>query len=148
MNMVSPYGLKLIKQFEGCRLVPYKCSAGVPTIGYGATYKPDGCPVSMCDEPITQGQAEAMFERDIETFAAKVDELIKVPVTMQQFDAVVSFAYNVGTGALSRSTLLRKLNLLNYQGAADEFPKWRKAGGKVVQGLVNRRKLEREHFLS
>ena len=112
MNKVNDAGITLIKEFEGCRLTPYRCSAGVPTVGYGTTYRPDGGRVSMCDKPLTIEQADELFDRDINHFSAKVDDLIGVPVSPNQFSAVVSLAYNIGCGNLRSSTLLRKLNLL------------------------------------
>jgi lysozyme len=148
MRQITDEGLALIKRFEGCKLEPYECSANVPTVGYGATYAMDGQRVTLCDAPITQEQANELFERDIKHFSQRVDGMIGVPVSPSQFSALVSLAYNIGCGDLKTSTLLRKLNLLDYQGAADEFPKWRRAGGEIIQGLVNRRAKERDLFLS
>jgi lysozyme len=148
MRQITDEGIALIKRFEGCKLEPYECSAGVPTTGYGATYGTSGLRVTMCDSPITQEQADELFERDIKHFGQRVDGMIGVPVSPNQFSALVSLAYNIGCGNLKTSTLLRKLNLLDYQGAADQFPLWRRAGGEIIQGLVNRRAKERDLFLS
>ena len=96
---------------------------------------------------ITNQEAEAILRADVEKFAAKVAAVITVPVTENQFGAVVSFAFNVGIGNLRASTLLKKLNAKDYAGAANEFLKWTKAAGKVLPGLVTRRQEERALFL-
>lgn len=139
--------LKIITEFEGFRADPYQCSAGVWTIGYGSTRDPAGQPVSPDTPPLTMEQALAWMQRDLAEFEARVTELVKVPITADQFGALVSLTYNIGPVALAQSTLLRKLNAGDSAGAADEFPKWRKAGGRVLPGLVRRRAAERELFL-
>lgn len=145
---ITPQGIELIQSFEGCKLTPYHCAAGVGTIGYGSTYGVDGKRVNLSHPPISMAQANQLFYRDVAIFSDKVRGLIKVPVSGQQFSAIVSLAYNIGVGNLKASTLLRKLNRLDYEGCANEFPKWRKAGGRVLRGLVRRRKAERVLFLS
>lgn len=139
---INEAGLNLIKDFEGCRLKAYLCPAGVWTIGYGHTQgvKPDMV--------ITQLQAERFLRQDLKRFEDAVTSLVKVPITPNQFSALVSFAYNVGTGALYDSTLLRKLNKKDYKGAANEFLRWNKAGGKVLPGLTRRRLAEKDLFES
>lgn len=140
-------GYKLIQDFEGLRLKPYLCSAGVPTIGFGNTKYLDGKKVTMSDPAITLSQAMDMFIKVADGFAAKVASLIKKPVTQNQFNAVVSFAYNVGLGALEKSTLLKKLNANpNDPTIANEFAKWNKAGGKVNNGLTKRRAKESQIY--
>lgn len=138
--MINEAGLNLIKDFEGCRLKAYLCPAGVWTIGYGHTQgvKPDMV--------INQLQAERFLRQDLKRFEDAVTSLVKVPITPNQFSALVSFAYNVGTGALYDSTLLRKLNKKDYKGAANEFLRWNKAGGKVLPGLTRRRLAEKDLF--
>ena len=133
-------GYNLIKEFEGLRLKPYLCSAGVPTIGYGNTFYENGTKVKLTDAPITKERAETLFKALADKFAVKVVPLIKKPITQNQFNALVSFAYNVGVTALQNSTLLKLVNNNpNDSNIAKEFLKWNKAGGKVVNGLTNRR---------
>lgn len=139
-------GFNLIKEFEGLYLTAYKCPAGVWTIGFGTTGKVDGKAIGK-GMKITKEKAEQLLKKDVEQFEQSVDNLVKVPINQNQFDALVSFTYNVGSGALKGSTLLKKLNQENYQGAANEFLKWNKAGGKILTGLRRRREAERKLFL-
>ena len=143
----SDKGLALIKSFEGFSARPYLCPAGVPTIGYGATYYPDGRRVTMQDKPVSEADATAMLRSMLASYEAGVTRYVAVPVTQGQFDALVSFAYNVGLSALKSSTLLRLLNARDYAGAAAQFPRWNRAGGKVLPGLTRRREAERVMFL-
>ena len=143
----SDKGIGLIKEFEGCSLAAYRCPAGVWTIGYGHTGKVDGKAVSL-GMRITQTKAAQLLREDLASFEAAVNAAVKTLITQNMFDALVSFSYNCGAGALRNSTLLRKLNAGDYLGAADEFPKWNKAGGKVLNGLVRRREAERKLFLN
>ncbi|MGL4747421.1 MAG: lysozyme, partial [Shewanella sp.] len=99
-------------------------------------------------DAITKGQADARLAHELDDFADGVKKLVKVPLKQCQLDALVSFAFNVGVGALRDSTLLKLLNAGNYAGAADQFTRWNKAGGKVLPGLVTRRAAEKEMFLS
>jgi GH24 family phage-related lysozyme (muramidase) len=101
----------------------------------------------MDDEPISEADGEALLAHELLSFERSVDKLITAELTQVMFDALVSFTYNLGSGNLQSSTLRMKLNRGNYEGAADEFPKWRKAGGRVLQGLVRRRIAERKLFL-
>lgn len=140
---ISKKGLDLIKQFEGLELKAYKDSVGVVTIGYGST----GPHVSM-GMVITQEQAESLLKQDVSRFEKGVSDLVKVPLNQNQFDALVSFSFNLGLGNLKSSTLLRKLNSLDYVGTANEFPRWNKAGGVVLKGLTRRREAEKALFLS
>lgn len=139
----SDAGIALIKRFEGCRLKAYKCPAGVWTVGYGST-GPDvreGVVVSAA-------RAEELLREDLRRFEAGVARLVTIPLLSNQHAALVCFAYNVGLGNLCESTLLKKLNRGDYRGAADEFLKWTKAGGRELPGLVKRRAAERELFLA
>lgn len=138
---VSRAGLALIQRFEGLRLEAYLDSVGKPTIGYGSTQG-----VRMGDE-ITNAQATELLAADVERHADGVRRLVDVPLSQNMFDALVSFTFNVGVGALSRSTLLRRLNAGDYQGAAQEFARWVYAGGKQLDGLKRRRETERSLFL-
>lgn len=139
---ISKKGLELIKQFEGLRLKAYKCPAGIWTIGYGHT---KGVYPGMT---ITEELADKFLVDDIWYFERGVESLVAVPLTQGQFDALVSFAFNVGADGLGDSTLLKKLNSGDYAGAADEFPKWVYSRGKKLKGLVRRRAAERELFLT
>jgi GH24 family phage-related lysozyme (muramidase) len=143
----SEKGIALIKQFEGCKLTAYQDSVGVWTIGYGWTQPVDGKPVRS-GMTIKQETAERLLKTGLVSYEIDVSRLVKVGLTQGQFDALVSFTYNLGARSLSTSTLLRKLNAGDYAGAADEFLRWNKAGGKVLNGLTRRREAERALFLS
>jgi len=144
---VSEKGINLIKRFEGLILKPYLCPAKIPTIGYGNTFYEDGTKVTMNDKPITAEMAEKLLKITVNNFALKVQEIIKVTLLQHQFDAIVSFAYNVGIGNLKKSTLLKKINNSEFKEAIFEFGKWNKAGGKVLKGLTTRREAERQMFI-
>ena len=139
-------GIELIKEFEGCRLTAYKCPAGVWTIGYGHTGTVDGKAIAS-GMTISAAKATELLKADLATYEAAVNSYVTAPITQNMFDALVSFAFNCGSGALKSSTLLKKLNGKDYSGAAAEFPKWNKAGGKVLNGLVRRRAREQQLFL-
>ncbi|EUL63066.1 hypothetical protein P838_04401 [Enterobacter hormaechei] len=143
----SEKGIALIKQFEGCKLTAYQDSVGVWTIGYGWTQPVDGKPI-RARMTIKQETAERLLKTGLVSYESDVSRLVKVGLTQGQFDALVSFTYNLGARSLSTSTLLRKLNAGDYAGAADEFLRWNKAGGKVLNGLTRRREAERALFLS
>ena len=137
---ISTKGIELIKHFEGCKLKSYRCSAGVLTIGFGST----GAHVKE-GMTITKEDAEMLLFTDVEKFERQVDGL-GLPLKQYQFDALVSFAFNLGFGSLLKSTLLKKIRANDMTGAANEFPKWNKAGGKVLAGLVKRRDAEMRMF--
>ncbi|KJM49097.1 muraminidase [Enterobacter roggenkampii] len=143
----SEKGIALIKQFEGCKLTAYQDSVGVWTIGYGWTQPVDGKPI-RAGMTIKQEIAERLLKTGLVSYESDVSRLVKVGLSQGQFDALVSFTYNLGARSLSTSTLLRKLNAGDYAGAADEFLRWNKAGGKVLNGLTRRREAERALFLS
>ena len=145
---INEVGLNLIKTFESFRSEPYFCSAMVPTIGYGSTWTFDGSRVTLHHPSITEDEAEILLLREIRNSEKAVDRLIQVDLNENEFSALCSFVYNLGSGNLQSSTLRAKLNRTDYEGAANEFPKWRRAGGKILKGLVLRRKMERELFLS
>lgn len=134
-------GVGLIKSFEGLRLKAYQDAVGVWTIGYGTTrgVKPG--------QEISEAQAEALLKTDLNRFERDVSQAVRVPINDNQFAAIVSFTYNVGSGAMRSSTLLRKLNRRDIYGAANEFPRWNRAGGRVLAGLTRRRNAERALFL-
>ncbi|EQA1641825.1 lysozyme [Enterobacter hormaechei] len=143
----SEKGIALIKDFEGCRLTAYQDSVGVWTIGYGWTQPVNGKPI-RAGMTIKQETAERLLKTGLVSYESDVSRLVRVGLTQGQFDAMVSFTYNLGARSLSTSTLLRKLNAGDYAGAADEFLRWNKAGGKVMNGLTRRREAERALFLS
>ena len=137
-------GINLIKQFEGCSLKACKAleSERYYTIGYGH-YGPD----VKANGKITQVQAEDLLKKDLERFERNVTKHVNVEITQSMFNALVSLCYNIGCGAFNSSTLLKKLNIRDYSGAADQFAVWKKSGGKVIKGLVNRRAKEKTEFL-
>ena len=146
---ISENGLKLIKKFEGLSLKPYLCSAGVPTIGWGNTFYENMKKVTLQDEPITEERANSLFNFLVTTnYVNVVNRLVIVDINQNQFDALVSFVYNLGSGNFEKSTLLKKVNQSDFIGASLEFEKWNRAGGKVLSGLTKRRLSERELFLS
>ena len=144
--VVSLFGIDLICGFEGLRLKAYDDGVGVWTIGFGTTIYPNGIRVKKGDT-CTEAQAKAYMAYDLKKFESTVNSAVTVPLNQNQFDALVSLAYNIGTGAFSESTLVKKLNANNIRGAADQFDVWVNAGGKRMQGLVNRRAKEKEVFL-
>ena len=137
----SRIGIDLIKSFEGLRLEPYYCTGNVLTIGYGhtKTVRPN--------MKITKEQAERLLQDDLVIFEQAVIRNVKVCLEQCEFDALVSFCFNVGIGNFTRSTLLKELNQMFFDRAADEFLRWNKSGGKVTAGLVRRREAERQMFL-
>ncbi|MFT0892755.1 lysozyme [Pseudochelatococcus sp. G4_1912] len=134
---VTPFVIEKLKQWEGCRLTVYRDPAGIWTIGYGHT----GPDVKLGMQ-ITQAQADKLLMDDLARFELAVDRLVKVPLTDNQFGALVSFAFNVGVHAFQQSTLLRKLNKGGYSAVPAELSRWNKVGSKVLDGLVNRRAAE------
>jgi len=144
---ISNKGIELIKRFEGLELKAYPDSVGVWTIGYGWTQPVDGKKIGP-GMVIDQATADRLLKCGVVQYEQGVNQLVKVKITQGQFDALVSFAYNLGLRSLSTSTLLRKLNAGDKQGAANEFGKWVNAGGVKLAGLVKRRAAERELFLS
>lgn len=141
METSTRSGLSIIRQFEGCKLKAYLCPAGAWTIGWGRTTN------VKRDDICSQEQADKWLVQEYDAFEKKVRALVKVPVTANQLGALVSFAYNIGTGALGSSTLLKKLNAGDYVGAAGQFARWNKAGGRILAGLTKRRAAESALFL-
>jgi GH24 family phage-related lysozyme (muramidase) len=141
-QITSTTGIELIKRFEGLRLAAYLDAVRVPTIGYGHTK------TARMGQKITAAQAEELLVKDLAVFEQAVNDLVAADINQNEFDALVSFAFNVGAGALNRSTLLRALNKGRRQAAADEFLRWNKAGGRVLAGLTRRRVAERALFLT
>lgn len=127
-----------MKQWEGLRTKAYRDAGGVWTIGYGHTATA-GSPVPRRGQVITESEAERILLRDLTQYEQAVEDLVKVKLNNNQFAALVSFTFNVGIGAFKKSTLLKKLNNGNFNAIPTELTKWTKAGGKKIQGLVNRR---------
>lgn len=138
----SKQGLEYIRQFESFEPEVYKDVAGKDTIGFGHLIKPG----EVFDTPITREEGERIFKRDVGVAERAVNDLVKVPLNQNQFDALTSFVYNVGRGNFATSTMLAKLNQGDYDGAASEFPRWKYAGGKEYRGLLNRRLAEQATF--
>ena len=144
---INECGLQIIKLFEGFRSAPYLCSANVATIGYGSTRTFNGSRVTLSHAPIDEAEAQELLLREVNNSEKAVGRLIKVQLNNNEFSSLVSFVYNLGSGRLQSSTLRTKLNRGDREGAADEFPKWRRAGGKILKGLVLRREAEQKLFL-
>ena len=142
MMKTSGKGIELIKTFEGLRLKAYKCPAGVWTIGYGHTKN-----VKPSDR-ITQPQAVELLLTDLKQFEGVINRSVLKTLNQAQFDACVSFVFNVGAGNFQKSTLLKKLNKGDFVGASLEFPKWVYSNKKKLAGLVKRREAERKLFIS
>nr|WP_199065153.1 lysozyme [Chromobacterium sp. ASV5] len=138
----SQNGIALIQKFEGLRLIAYQDVVGVWTIGYGHTG-----PDVRAGMIITQTQADQLLQQDLTKFEAGVSRLVNVSLQQNQFDALVSFSYNLGLGNLQSSTLLKLLNAGDYVGAAEQFLRWNMAGGRDLPGLTARRATERALFL-
>ena len=144
--VLTPAGANLIKHYESCmqkkgeHYHAYHCPAGVLTIGWGHTHH-HGRKFDASSR-WTRRECDEAFLEDMETFERDVRKLVRVPLEAHQFDALVSFTYNCGSGALAKSTLLKKVNARDFEGAAKEFHKWNKANGKVLKGLTRRRASE------
>lgn len=140
--MIGWNGLKLIKSFEGFSPLEYTCVAGKRTIGYGHVLRAgESYPAG-----VTEAEAETLLLDDVAEAEQTVIDLVEVPLSANQFDALVSFVFNVGWRKFSGSTLLKKLNAADYDGAAAEFLRWKYAGGKVINGLLRRRISEKKLF--
>ncbi|NLS53761.1 lysozyme [Hafnia alvei] len=144
---ISENGINLIKQYEGCRLTAYQDCIGVWTIGYGWTQPIGGKSIAK-GMVISQQKADALLMQGIEQSENCVNNVVHHSINQHQFDALVDFAYNLGVNALKGSTLLKKINVGDYIGAANEFQKWNKASGKELAGLTRRRGAEKSLFLS
>jgi|TARA_R110000787_G_scaffold237170_1_gene343619 lysozyme len=133
---ISSEGISLIKKFEGCELEAYKCAAGVWTIGYGHTKD-----VTEGME-ITQAEAETMLKDELLDYCNYVDMYVQVPLEQNQFDALVSWTYNLGPTNLKSSTMLKVLNTGKYEDVPEQIKRWNKANGKMLDGLIRRREAE------
>lgn len=137
---MSQQGLDLIKFFEGFSDTAYKCPSDVWTIGYGHTLTVHEGMI------ITREEGEDLLKDDLYIMEQTVKNVVKVPLSQAQFDALTSLTFNIGQGSFKRSTLLEKLNSGDYEGAAEEFPKWRRSGGEILKGLERRRAAEKLLF--
>ena len=133
---ISQEGLSLIKKFEGCELEAYKCAANVWTIGYGSTKG-----VKKGDT-ISQEEADKLLLHEMEEYERYINDMVNVDLKQNQFDAMVSWVFNLGPANLKASTLLKVLNAKDYEGVPAQIKRWNKAGGKVLQGLIRRREAE------
>ena len=149
ITKTSSKGIELIKSFEGFFSKPYLCPANVVTIGYGTTRYPNGKKVTLNDSPITEAVAIEYLKDSLIKFERDVDAFCRDDINQNQFDAIVSFCYNVGSSALKSSTLLKKLNVNpNDPNLVQEFAKLNKGGGRVLKGLVRRRKAEADLYFA
>jgi lysozyme len=149
ITKIGQKGLDLIKSFEGLYLKPYLCPANVPTIGYGNTFYENGNKVTLKDPIITEARAIELLMSELGMYEQKVDSYCIDTINQNQFDALVSFCYNVGPGNLKSSTLLKKVNANpNDPTIRTEFLKWNKGGGKVLAGLTRRRTAEANLYFS
>lgn len=146
----SNKGKAIIAQHEGLRLKPYLDPIGIPTIGYGATYYPStGKKVTMQDRVITITEANKMLDDMLKHYENGVLRYVQVAINQNQFDALVSFAYNVGLEAFRKSTLLKRINTHPFhKNISYQFKRWKRANGRVFKGLVNRRKQEAQLYFS
>lgn len=147
---LSEKGINLITKFEGLKLAAYVCPAGVATIGYGTTRYPDKSKVKIGDKLTSKDQAIDLLKVNLKEYEDNVSALLyNVIINQNQYDALVSFVYNLGTGAFAKSTLLRKIKLNpNDLTIKDEFAKWINGGGKKLPGLIKRRKEEADLYFS
>ena len=141
----SEKGLQFIRRGEGERLTAYADMIGVWTIGVGHTGAVDGKPVAK-GMVISADKSRELLSADLLKFESAIARLVKVPLKQYEFDALVSLVFNIGETNFARSTLLKKLNTNDFKGAAEQFLAWKNAGGRPVQGLLNRRKREKDMF--
>ena len=154
--ILNAAGLSIIKDFEGLvdgdpstpGLEPYLDPVGIPTLGWGSLWGSDGRRVTMNHLSISKIEAGRLLSREVRHVERQVAYLVTAKLTSNQFSALVSLVYNIGSGNFQASTLRRLINRNEYEKAADEFPKWRRAGGRILPGLVRRRGVERALFLA
>lgn len=146
---VSQNGINLIKKFEGFKSKPYLCAAGVATIGYGSTYYENGARVKLTDSPITEDWADQLLRNVLKQYELSVDVMTRDDISQNQFDALVSFAYNVGIQNFKTSTLLKRVNANpNDPDIKIQFARWIRAEGRILKGLVKRREIEANLYFS
>lgn len=142
LNVALQVATSLCKRFEGLRLKPYLCPAGIPTIGYGSTYYENGKQVTLKDPPITEALAEALLEFTILKIYMPGVKAACPALTGEALGAMTDFAYNLGVTRFKSSTLAKKINAQDWAGARVELAKWDKGGGRVLKGLTIRRAAE------
>lgn len=142
MNLAP--AIDMIRAFEGFEAKPYLCPAGKATIGYGSTWRLDGSPVELTDPPMSEAQAVSLLEREV--YGTALPGVLRLcPLTISQpgvLNALVDFTFNLGVGQLQTSTLRRKVNAQDWQGAREQLARWVRGGGRVLPGLVRRRAAE------
>lgn len=143
----GPKGLALIKEFEGCELTAYRDAVGVWTIGYGHTAAA-GDPIPTPGMTITEAEAEEILRRDLVKYERAVLDAVTVPLSQEQFDALMSWTFNLGPGNLRNSTMLKKINAGDFAAVPEQIARWNRAGGKVLRGLIRRREAEGKLFAS
>jgi lysozyme len=149
ITKIGQKGIELIKSFEGLKLKPYLCPASIPTIGYGNTYYPNGQKIKLTDPAITQEKAEELLKFLLVSYEKAVDSFCRDDISQGNFDALVAISYNIGVGALQKSTLIKKVNKNPKDVTiADEFMKWNKSNGTVLKGLTRRRQAEANLYFS
>ena len=147
ITAVSDDCVDLVKKFEGFSSKPYLCPAKVPTIGYGTTIYPNGQRVRLTDKNITEKEAKDILKHELNEFSKRVDAITVDTINQSQFDALTSFAYNIGTGALRTSTLLKRVNAkTDDKNIRSHFMRWVNANGKPLNGLINRREAEADLY--
>lgn len=144
MMRISDMGIDLLKHFEGFAARPYRCPAGKLTAGYGHVLQPGE--EGLC--PLTEEEAGNLLRWDVQCIENYIQNMVLAGLQQSQWDAVACLAYNIGVGALKKSTLLIKINKGDFLGAAGEFERWIFAGGRVLPGLVRRRKAEKQLFIN
>jgi len=149
ITKIGTKGLDLIKSFEGLKLKPYLCPANVPTVGYGSTFYENDKKVKLTDPSITEQRASELLLDSLKGFERYVDSYCRDDINQNQFDALVSFCYNLGPANLKSSTLLKKANVNpNDPTIEQEFLRWNKAGGRALKGLTKRRQAESDLYFS
>lgn len=144
---ISENGIQFICQYEGFKSSPYQDSGGVWTIGYGTICYSSGISVTGDDSPISEAQGIEYLDYEVNKKCSEINDLLTVDLNQNQYDAICSFTYNLGIGALKSSTLLKLINQSDFDDAANQFPLWDHDDGKVLQGLLNRRNAEKALFL-
>jgi GH24 family phage-related lysozyme (muramidase) len=146
-QVTNDEAVNLIKKFEGFSSRPYLCPSNIYTISYGAIYGLDGHRVQRDHREITEEEGEFLLRRDLSRFEVSVARLLKQPLTLNQFSACVSLAFNIGSGNFQKSQIRMRLNRREYSAAADIWWQWRRGGGRILSGLVKRREAEKQLFL-
>jgi lysozyme len=140
-------GIAIIKKYEGCSLSCYLDPVGIPTIGFGSIWDLNHARLRRSHRDITEDEAEYLLKRELLSTENAVARMVKAPLTSNHFSALCCLVYNIGSGNFRRSTIRMKLNRQDFNGASKEFSKWRRAGGRILRGLVLRRAKEEKLFI-